>query len=113
MAHYLVQVAYTPEAWAALIKDPKDRITVLKPVLEKLGGRFETAYFSFGDYDIAGILEMPGNVDAAAFAIAAAGGGAIKSIKTTPLMTMAEGIDAMKKAAQSGYVAPQTAAAGV
>ena len=113
MAHYLVQVAYSSEAWAALMKDPKDRITVLKPVLERLGGRFETAYFSFGDFDIAGILELPGNVDAAAFAIAAAGGGAIKAIKTTPLMTMAEGIEAMRKAKQCGYVAPQSAVAGV
>jgi len=43
--------------------------------------------FAFGDFDIAGILELLGNVDAAAFAIAAAGGGAIKAIKTTPLMT--------------------------
>jgi uncharacterized protein with GYD domain len=84
---------------------------VLKPVLDKLGGRFETAYFSFGDYDIAGILELPGNIDAAAFAMAAASGGAVRSIKTTPLMSMAEGIDAMKKAAQCGYVAPQRAAA--
>ena len=45
--------------------------------------------FAFGDFDIAGILELLGNVDAAAFAIAAAGDEAIKAIKTTPLMTMA------------------------
>ena len=105
MAHYLVQVAYTPEAWAALIKNPKDRTAVLKPVLEKLGGRFETAYFAFGDYDIAGILELPGNIDAAAFSIAAAGGGGVKAIKTTPLMSTEE---AMRMASGVSYQPPSS-----
>jgi uncharacterized protein with GYD domain len=104
MAKFLLQVSYTPQAWASLIKNPHDRTQVLKPVLEKLGGSFGSVYFAFGEYDIVGVLDMPGNVDAAAFAIAAAAGGAIKSIKTTPLMTIEEGIGAMKKAAQSGYV---------
>jgi hypothetical protein len=30
-------------------------------------------------------------------------GGACKSVKTTPLLTIAEGIEAMKKAAECGY----------
>ena len=106
MAKFLIQVAYTPQAWASLIKNPHDRTQVLKPVLEKLGGSIGSVYFAFGDYDIVGILDLPQNADAAAFAIAASAGGAIRSIKTTPLMTVEEGISAMKKAAQSGYVAP-------
>jgi uncharacterized protein with GYD domain len=113
MAYYLIQVAYTPEAWAAQLKNPKDRTAVLRPVLDKLGGSFEATYFAFGEYDIVGVLKMPANVDAAAFSIAAAAGGGIKTIKTTPLMTIEEGIAAMRKAAQSGYVPPQAAVAGV
>src|SRR5215471_658634 len=112
MAQYLLQVAYTPQAWSSMLKNPQDRTKVLKPVLDKLGGSFASAYFAFGEYDIVGILTMPGNTDAAAFAMAAATGGAIKSIKTTPLMTIEEGIDAMKKAASAGY-APPGAPAGV
>lgn len=106
MAHYLIQVAYTQEAWAAQIRNPQNRIEALAPVLKKLGGRFECAYFAFGEYDIVGILEMPGNVDAAAFSLAAAAGGAVKAFKTTPLMTTAEGIEALRKAAASGYAPP-------
>jgi uncharacterized protein with GYD domain len=108
MAHYLVQVAYTPQAWAALLKTPQDRIEALKPVLQKMGGRFEASYFAFGEYDIIAILEMPGNVDAAAFALAAAAGGAVKSLKTTPLLSIAEGLEAMRKAGASGYKPPQS-----
>jgi uncharacterized protein with GYD domain len=107
MAHYLLQVAYTPQAWATLIKNPQDRIQALKPVLDKLGGKVESAYFAFGDYDLVAIFQMPGNGDAAAFSIAAAAGGAVKSLKTTPLLTTAEGLDAMRKAAASGYAPPK------
>lgn len=106
MAHYLVQVAYTPDAWAALVRNPHNRIEALAPVLQKLGGRFESAYFAFGEYDIVGILEVPNNVDAAAFSVAAAAGGAVKAFKTTPLMTTAEGIEVLRKAAASGYAPP-------
>jgi uncharacterized protein with GYD domain len=107
MAHYLLQVAYTPQAWAALIKNPQDRVEALKPVLDKMGGKFESAYFAFGEYDIVAILQMPGNVDAAAFALAAAAGGAVKALKTTPLLSTAEGLEAMKKAGAAGYTPPK------
>lgn len=110
MAHYLLQVAYTPEAWAAMVANPHDRLGVIRPVIEKLGGSIESAYFAFGDYDIITILQMPANVEAAAFSVAAAAGGAVRSIKTTPLLTVAEGIEAMKKAGSSGYRAPTRAA---
>jgi uncharacterized protein with GYD domain len=107
MNHYLLQVAYTQEAWAALLAQPHDRTEAVRPVIEKLGGKMTHAWYAFGDYDVVAIVEMPGNVEAAAFSLAASAGGALKSIKTTPLMTSAEAIDAMKKAAQSGYKAPQ------
>ena len=110
MASYLLQVAYTPQAWAALIKNPQDRTEVLRPVVEKLGGSFQSAYFAFGDYDVVAVMDLPQNVDAAAFSIAAAAGGAIKSIKTTPLMSVADGIAAMQKAGRIGYVSPAEAA---
>jgi uncharacterized protein with GYD domain len=106
MAHYLVQVSYTSDAWAALIRNPQNRIEALTPMITKLGGRFESAYFTFGEYDLIAVLEMPANVDAAAFSLAASAGGAVKAIRTTPLMTTAEGVDAMRKAALSGYAPP-------
>ena len=106
MSHYLVQAAYTPEAWAAQLKNPQDRTEVLRPAIERLGGRIECAYMSFGEYDIMLVVDMPDNVSAAAISIAAAAGGAVKAIKTTPLMTMEEGIEAMRKGAAAGYRPP-------
>ena len=103
MPHYLHQVAYSPEGWGALLKKPQDRIEAVRPAIEKLGGKVKTAYFSFGDYDVILITEMPDNVSAAGIAMAFAGGGACKSVQTTPLLSVEEAMDAMKKAEQSGY----------
>ena len=103
MPNYLLQVAYTSEGWASLVKNPQDRAEGVRPAIEQLGGRIESFYLAFGEYDLVCIMQMPDNASAAAFAIAAAAGGAVKSIKTTPLMTTQEGIDAMRKAGKSSY----------
>lgn len=108
--NYLLQVAYTPEAWSTMIANPQDRIGAVQPVVEKLGGKILHGWFAFGDYDLVAIVEMPTNVEAAAFSLAATAGGACRSVKTTPLMTTAEGIEALKKAGTSGYKAPVRAA---
>jgi uncharacterized protein with GYD domain len=106
MARYLFQAAYTSEAWAAQVKNPQNRIDVVRPVIERLGGRIECVYFAFGEYDLIGIVEMPDNVSAAAFSLAGSAGGGLKAVKTTPLLTIDEGIEAMKKAAGAGYRPP-------
>ena len=106
MPSYLVQVDYEPEGWAALIKNPQDRIAAVTPAIEALGGKVVAGYLSFGEFDIVAIVEMPDNVSAAAFSIAAAAGGSVRAIQTTPLMTPQEGIDAMRKAADSSYRPP-------
>jgi uncharacterized protein with GYD domain len=106
MARYLFQASYTSEAWEAQVSHPQNRIEVIRPVIERLGGRLENAYLSFGDYDVVVIAEMPDAISAAAFALATSAGGALKAIKTTPLLTIEEGIEAMKKAAGVGYRPP-------
>jgi len=107
MAQYLLQVAYTSEAWANIVKHPQDRIAVVSKVVQNLGGKVIGGWLSFGDYDTVAILEMPDNTSAAAFSIAVGAGGACKSVKTTPLLATEEGVEAAKRAAKSGYVPPQ------
>jgi uncharacterized protein with GYD domain len=108
MPHYLVQLAYTPEACAAMVRNPQNRAEKVRSAVEKLGGRIEGSWLCFGEDDHEVILQMPDNVSAAAFAIAVAAGGAVKTYKTTPLMTSEEGIEAMRKAATSGYQPPSS-----
>jgi uncharacterized protein with GYD domain len=103
MAQFLVQVAYSPEAWASLVNNPQNRIPAVSAVVKKLGGKLLHGWLSFGDYDTVVIMDMPDNVSAAAFAAAIAAGGSCKSVKTTPLLSPEEGVAAMKKAGSSGY----------
>jgi uncharacterized protein with GYD domain len=107
MASYLVQASYTPEAIAALIKNPQNRSEIVRKAVEALGGKLVGSWFSFGDYDMVFIAETPDLVSAAALALAAAAGGSIRNIKTTPLLTAEEGLAAIKKAASSGYTPVQ------
>jgi uncharacterized protein with GYD domain len=106
MALYLLQVAYTPEAWAVQLQHPLDRREAVSPVVEGLGGYIESAYYAFGEYDAILIIEMPDPVSAAAFSLAVSAGRAVKAIKTTPLLTIEDGIAAMQKAAGAGYRPP-------
>jgi uncharacterized protein with GYD domain len=103
MPSYLVQVSYTASGLAALISHPQNRIDVVRKPIEKLGGSVGAFYMSFGDYDVVGFIDMPDNVSAAAIALAFGAGGTCKSVKTTPLLSIEEGIEAMKKAGTCGY----------
>jgi uncharacterized protein with GYD domain len=103
MPHYLHQIAYSREGWDAIVNSPEDRIEAVRPAIEKLNGKIDSAWFAFGDYDLVVVTEMPNNVNAAAIAIAFAAGGACRAVQTTPLLSVAEGVEAMKKAKESGY----------
>jgi uncharacterized protein with GYD domain len=106
MPYYMVQAAYSTEAWSGLVKNPQNRLEAVRPVVEKLGGKIEGGWLAFGEYDIVLICQMPNNVSATAFSMAASAGGAVKAVKTTPLMSIDEGMEAMRKASGVGYRPP-------
>jgi len=72
---YFLQLAYAPDAWAAMVNQPQNRVEAVRPVVEKLGGKLEHGWLAFGEYDAVVVVEMPENTDAAAFAMAIAAGG--------------------------------------
>jgi uncharacterized protein with GYD domain len=107
MAYYLLQSAYTTEGWAALVRNPEDdRTDAVRSVIEQLGGTVHGGWLAFGEYDTVFILEMPDNTRAAASSAAFAGNNAIKDVKTTPLMTYEEGVEALRAAAGTTYRSP-------
>jgi uncharacterized protein with GYD domain len=106
MPYYLVQVAYTAEGAAKLVKNPQNRIESVGRAVESFGGSVEGGWFSFGEYDAILIASMPDNVAAAAFSMAVAAGGAVRACKTTPLLTAEEAVEAMRKAGGGGYQPP-------
>lgn len=98
MPLFMYQAAYTSESLAAQIKDPKDRIEVVRPAIESVGAKILAAGYSFGDYDVVALYDAPNDGAAAAIAMAFAAGGAIKSAKTTKMLSGQEWIDALRRA---------------
>lgn len=107
MAFYLVQASYGAAAIGAMVKHPQDRAAAIRPLMERVGGKLHGMWFTFGEYDIVAIAEMPDATTAAAFAMAVGSSGAMASYRTTPLLTMDEAVEAMKKAGGLAYKAPQ------
>ena len=103
MTLYMLRAAYTPESWAAQVKNPQNRVeSVGKQACEAAGGKFVGGWLCFGEYDLVIIADMPSVESMAAIAIAVTAGGAMKSSKTTVLMSGAQGVDALKKAVEVG-----------
>jgi uncharacterized protein with GYD domain len=103
----MVQFAYTPESWAALVKNPEDRSAPVKALAEKLGGRMLNMYYCFGEYDGFVILEAPDETTAMAAVLAAIAPGHLKATKTTVLFTVEQAMEAMGKAGGIVYPAPK------
>jgi uncharacterized protein with GYD domain len=104
MPLYLYQAAYTPESLAAQIKEPQDRLEVVRPALEAAGGRLVAGGYPFGEYDVLAVYEAPDDTAAAALALAFGAGGAVKAAQTTRLLSGPEWVAALQKAQG---VAPQ------
>ena len=106
MPSYMIQVSYSPASVAGFIKTPTDRTEVIKKIAKKVGGKLVGAWLSFGEYDAVIIIEGSDNVNAVACSMAVTASGAFTKFKTTPLLTAAEGLAAMKKAASLDYTPP-------
>lgn len=59
--------------------------------------------FSFGEHDIAIIMDAPDDGTMAAVSIAIAAGGAVRNARTTRLLSSAEYVEALRKASSVGY----------
>jgi uncharacterized protein with GYD domain len=67
----MAQFAYTPQAWAALIRMPQDRAAASDALVRHVGGRLIGLYYTPGaEYDGFALFEAPDDTAAAAAEIA-------------------------------------------
>jgi uncharacterized protein with GYD domain len=90
MGLYMYEVAYTPESVAAQIKEPHDRLEAVKPALEAMGVKIVVGGYPLGEYDVL-------------IGLAVTAGGAVKSSRTTRLLSGQERVEALRKAQDSQY----------
>ncbi len=98
MSKYLVQIGFTAEAWAEMSRDPEEVVNRVTPSAVALGGAIESLYFCFGDYDLVGVVDFPDNRTAAAWSMTVSSQGNVRAFKTTPLLSVDEGLNALGKA---------------
>jgi uncharacterized protein with GYD domain len=106
MPFYLTRFSYTPETWARLIENPEDRREAARAYIESVGGKLHGFWYAFGEHDGWNLWEAPDNVSMAAVAIAIGGGGALRSLDTTVLLTVDETLEALGRARDVRYQPP-------
>lgn len=107
MSYYLIQASCGAAAYGAMVSHPQDRAAAVRPLIEKMGGKLHGMRLSFGKFDIVSIAEMPDAVSTVAFAMSVGASGPMSAFRTTPLLSMSEATEAMKKAGGVGYQAPK------
>ncbi|MSO81578.1 MAG: GYD domain-containing protein [Alphaproteobacteria bacterium] len=76
MPLYLYQAAYAADSWAALIKNPQNRIQAVgQQACDAVGGKLVGAWLCLGNYDLVIIAEVPDNESMAAVVLATGSGG--------------------------------------
>lgn len=99
MPLYKYEAAYTAESLAAQLKNPQNRADAVgRAACDAVGGKLVGSWYCFGDYDIMLVVDVPDHASMAAIALAIASGGALKSARTTALMSGTEALAGMKKA---------------
>ena len=106
MPLYLSRFSYTPETWARLMRHPEDRAQAARAYIESVGGTLHGFWYAFGTHDGYNLWEAPDNVSMAAVALAISGGGALRSLETTVLLTVDETRQALRRAGQIKYRPP-------
>ena len=107
MSMYMVQFAYTVDAWKLLMKNPEDRGKAIDAAANALGAKFVSLYYCLGEYDGVALIDAPDDVTAGSVVLAALSGGHVKTTKTTKLLSINEAMAMMSKAGGVVYTAPK------
>ena len=97
MPKYMIQAQFNETTLKGTIEEGGTaRHEAVKAAIESMGGTLDDFYYTFGEYDVVGIADMPSNAAVAGFALAVAAAGGTGATKTTVLLTPAEIDEAVK-----------------
>ncbi len=86
MSTYISLINYTREGITA-VKDSPKRLSMVKRLAKKMGGKVKHFYLTIGDYDLVVIYEMPDETTMAKFLLTV---GAVGAIRTKTLTAFPE-----------------------
>jgi uncharacterized protein with GYD domain len=89
-----------------MMQNPHDRAEATRPMVKAMGGRLIEYYFAVGENTTYVVTEIPDEMSVSALTMAILAGGALETTKCTPILTAAEAVEAMQKAADVAYQPP-------
>ena len=105
MALFMLMGKYSPDAMKAIMQSGSDREAAARKAIEAAGGKLLGFYGMFGqDYNIALIVEAPGNAEYIGAIAPAIMSGTFSAFKTIPLFTSGDVQKASKIAKKVGAV---------
>src|SRR5215467_7385284 len=87
MPIYISRGRFTSDAVKGMVAKPENREEAVSKLCESVGGKLIGWYLTFGHHDWLSIAEFPDDKAAASAILAAAAGGSLTDIETTPAMT--------------------------
>jgi uncharacterized protein with GYD domain len=87
MPIYISRGRFTSDAVKGMVSKPENRKAAVSKLFESVGGRLIEWYLTFGRHDWLVIGEFPDDKSAGAAVLAAAAGGSLSDVETTPAMT--------------------------
>jgi hypothetical protein len=106
MVRYLSEFEYTPQAFASFLKSPSDRFAALAPLYAANHCKLEAMYLAEGSSTAFTIITTESVESAEALSMAILATGMIVGLKSTPILTTSEAVEAMRKASSVLYKPP-------
>ena len=88
MTIYISRGRFTSDAVKGMVAKPENREEAVSKLCESVGGKLIGWYLTFGHHDWLSIAEFPDDRAAASAILAAAAGGSLTDIETTPAMPL-------------------------
>ena len=106
MAKYLIEYTIANQTYTDMLKNPENRLEVLRPVFKAAGCNLEEEYLSGIENKAYLIVESPDLNSVYTVGLNFMASGAASSIKFIPLITMTDALVITKKAASLSYRRP-------
>ena len=106
MAKYLIEYTIANQNYADLLKNPENRLEVLRPIFKAAGCNLEEEYASGIENKAYMIVESPDLNSVWTVGANFMASGSASSVKYIPLITVPDSLDMIKKAASLGYRRP-------
>jgi uncharacterized protein with GYD domain len=108
MAFYMFTGSYTADSLKAMVDNPQNREAAGRAMVEAVGAKLHSFFFTFGKSDIIAIMEADDDIAAAAGSLLVGASGVMAHGSMTKLLTSAEAMAAMGRAkdARGSYSPP-------